>query len=263
MSQANLPSLLVEDSANLTDLAEVQLQRELRSMFDVDTQTYLQTYISLVQRLQPYSWATDIQELYRCVHTIKGGAVTVGADGILHVSTVLEDLLSDLRYLQTAPPLADGQLVQMLLEAGELLTGSLQVQAVGEAALAAVQPTIERLLALRQEIHQVYLPESNERTQLFQEFAEQGFDLIVLDLEMALEQLPAQGKVPTDTLNIAEQTLQQLWQIGKDLEFAEGWTELLQQSQVLITHLENDFWHAKWPKLRNYPLPVLIHLKSC
>ncbi len=247
MPEANLPSPLADDPANLMDLAEVQLQRELRSMFDVDTQTYLQTYISLVQRLQPHSWTADIQELYRCVHTIKGGAVTVGADGILYVSTALEDLLSDLRYLQTAPPLIDGQLAQMLFEAGELLTGSLHVQTVGESALAAVQPTIERLLALRQEIQQVYLPESNERTQMFQEFAEQGFDLVVLDLEMALEQLPGQGKVPTDTLNIAEQTLQQLLQIGKDLEFEQGWTELLQHSQVLLTHLENDFWQAKWP----------------
>jgi len=229
------------------DLAEAQLQQELRSMFDVDTQVYLQTYISLVQRLQPHSWTADIQELYRCVHTIKGGAVTVGADGLLHVSTVLEDLLSELRYLQTAPPLVDGQLAQMLLEAGELLTGSLQVQTVGESALAAVRPTIERLLALRQEIQRVYLPESNERTQLFQEFAEQGFDLVVLDLEMALEQLPTLGLVPTGTLNTAKQTLQQLLQIGKDLEFEPGWTQLLRHSQVLLTRLENDFWKAKWP----------------
>lgn len=216
------PRSLPQEPASLQDLAEEQLQQELRSMFAVDTQAYLQTYINLVQRLQPNSWAADIQELYRCVHTIKGGAVTVGADGILHVSTALEDLLSALRYLQTAPPLADGNLAQMLSEAGELLTASLQVQAVGEVALLAVQPSIDRIVVLRQEIQQLYLPELNERTQLFQEFAEQGFDLVVLDLEMVLEQLPTQGKVPAATVKAAKQTLQQLLQIGKDLEFEPG-----------------------------------------
>lgn len=150
MSEINRSNSLAEKSVSLIDADEAILQQELRNMFAVDTQAYLQTYISLVQRLQPQSWTADIQELYRCVHTIKGGAVTVGADGILHVSTVLEDLLCDLRYLQASPPLADGSLAQMLLEAGELLTGSLQVQAVGEAALVAVQPTVERILALRQ-----------------------------------------------------------------------------------------------------------------
>lgn len=249
-------SFLTENSLSLMDAAEAQLQQELRSMFAVDTQAYLQTYISLVQRLQPNSWTADIQELYRCIHTIKGGAVTVSADGILHVSTALEDLLSDLRYLQVAPILEDGKLVQMLLEAGELLTASLEVQAVGEAALLAVQPTIERLLVLRQEIGQTYLPESNERTQLFHEFAEQGFDLVVLDLEMALEQLPPQGKVSTATLNIAKQTLQQLLQIGKDLEFDQGWIDLLRRSKVLLSRPENDFWRTHW-------FEYLRRLKDC
>jgi chemotaxis protein histidine kinase CheA len=229
------------------DLAEAQLQQELRSMFDVDTQTYLQTYFSLSQQLHPDSWIADIQELYRCVHTIKGGAVTVGADGILHVSTVLEDVLSDLRYLKIAPPLEDGRLAQMLLEAGELLTNSLEVKTIGEAALAAVQPSIDRIVNLRHSIHETYQPESSERTQLFQEFADQGFDLVVLDLDMALEQLPSQGKVPDSALKTAKQTLQQLLQIGKDLEFEPGWIQLLRRSQVLLARLDNAFWRAKWP----------------
>ncbi|WP_019500044.1 response regulator [Pseudanabaena sp. PCC 6802] len=238
------------------DLAEAQLQQELRSMFDVDTQTYLHDYMSLAQQLKAPSWTADIQELYRCIHTIKGGAVTVGADGILYVATVLEDLLSDLRYLQIAPPLEDGQLSQVLLEAGELLTGSLQVQAVGEQALAVVQPSVDRIATLRQIVQQVYLPDSNERTQLFHEFAEQGFDLVVLNLEMAVEQLGDRGKVPNATLKIAKQTLQQLLQIGKDLEFEPGWTKLLRRSQSLLSHPENDFWQAKWP-------PYLRLLKDC
>jgi chemotaxis protein histidine kinase CheA len=174
MLEANSLSTPLSDFASPMDLAEAQLQRELRSMFDVDTQTYLQTYTDLVQRLQPATWTAEIQELYRCVHTIKGGAVTVGADGILYVSTVLEDLLSDLRYLQVAPPLEDGQLTAMLLEAGELLTASLQVHAQGAAAQLAVQPSVDRISVLRAAIQQTYLPEASEQSQLFQEFAEQG-----------------------------------------------------------------------------------------
>jgi chemosensory pili system protein ChpA (sensor histidine kinase/response regulator) len=249
-------SLPSEAPISSIDLAEAQLQQELRSMFDVDTQTYLHDYISLAQQLKAPSWTADIQELYRCVHTIKGGAVTVGADGILYVSTVLEDLLSDLRYLQIAPPLEDGQLSQMLLEAGELLTGSLQVQTTGEQALAVVQPSIERITTLRQSIQQIYLPDSNERTQLFHEFAEQGFDLVVLNLEMAIEQLDDSDKVPNSTLKVAKQTLQQLLQIGKDLEFEPGWTQLLRRSQSLLSRQENDFWKSKWP-------PYLRLLKDC
>ena len=230
------------------DVAELQLQQELRSMFAVDTQTYLQAYINLVQKLQPQTWTADIQEAYRCVHTIKGGAVTVGADGILYVSTILEDLLSDLRYLQTAPLLEDGKLAQMLAEAGELLTASLQVEATGDTAIAAVQPSIDRIAALRQEIQQSYLPEANEQTKLFQEFAEQGFDLVVLDLEMALEELPDRGQVPTAVITTAKQTLQQLLQIGKDLEFDSSWLDLLRYSKALLSRPESDFWRSQWFK---------------
>jgi chemotaxis protein histidine kinase CheA len=87
------------------ELAEVQLQAELRDMFVVDTQQHLDSYFSLVGRLTAGTWAADIQHIYRAVHTIKGGAVTVEADGVLYAAGVLEDLLSDLRYLEIAPGL--------------------------------------------------------------------------------------------------------------------------------------------------------------
>jgi HPt (histidine-containing phosphotransfer) domain-containing protein len=86
------------------DLMDAQLQQELHSMFEVDTQKGLQTYLDQLAGLQPQTWGGDIQTLYRAIHTIKGGAVTVGADAILQVATVLEDLLSDLRHLEEAPP---------------------------------------------------------------------------------------------------------------------------------------------------------------
>ena len=84
--------------------AEAELQEELRALFLVDTQTYLERYSQIANRLADESWQQDIQELYRCIHTIKGGAVTVGAEAIVQVSTALEELLSALRYLDAAPP---------------------------------------------------------------------------------------------------------------------------------------------------------------
>lgn len=238
------------------DIVELELQQELRSMFDVDTQTYLQSYMRLVQQLHSQSWSADIQEMYRLIHTIKGGAVTVGVDAILYASTVLEDLLSDLRYLNPAPSLEDGQFGQLLMEAGELLASSLQVQAVGNDAIAAIQPTVQRLQALRSHIQQVYLPEWSEQNQLYQEFAEQGFDLVVLDLEMALEKLPERGTVPTEVVNTAKQTLIQLIEIGKDLQFDSEWKKLLRRSKAFFTSQKPEIWRSKWPV-------YLSDLKAC
>jgi chemotaxis protein histidine kinase CheA/CheY-like chemotaxis protein len=228
------------------DLIELQLQQELRAMFEVDSQQYLEDYLNLVQRLRSQSWTKDIQELYRIIHTIKGSAVTVGADAILWVSTVLEDLLSDLRHLNPAPPLEDGGLSQILLEAGELLAGSLPLQATGEEAKRIVQPFVQRLETLRAQVKQTYLPEWNEQSLLYQEFAEQGFGLVVLDLEMALETLPPQGKVSREIVDIARQTLAQLAEIGKDLEFQAGWTELLQGGEDLLNRSSIEEWRSHW-----------------
>ena len=103
---------------NPIDAAEAELQQELREMFIVDTQQNLDAYFGPIQKLNPQSWTADIQQLYRSIHTIKGGAVTVAADAMLQAAIVLEDLLSDLRYLEVAPALVDGELAQILLEGG-------------------------------------------------------------------------------------------------------------------------------------------------
>ncbi len=226
-------------------LSEAQLQQELYAIFEVETQKYLQIYLALVQQLQPQSWSEDIQELYRSIHTIKGGAVSVGADTVVQVATALEDLLSDLRYLESAPSLEDGKLEQMLLEAGELLASSLHRQARAEKT-SAEEPTVQRIQTLQKEIQQTYIPNWSEQQQVYQEFAAQGFDLVVLDLEMALEQLPVEGMVPTTVADIAKQTLQQLEQIGKQLQFASGWTQLLETARAFLDHLDNTFWHSHW-----------------
>ena len=228
-----------------------QLQQELRSLFVVDTQNYLQRYSQIAQHLEAGSWRHDIQELYRCVHTIKGGAVTVAATAILSVATALEDLFTDLRYLEQSPPLVDGHLNQALLEAGELLTGSLELQTV-----EATEPILKRIQTLHQEIRERYLSQWNEQKQLHQEFAEQGFDLVVLELEIALERLPLQGTVPPALLNIAQQTLAQLQQIGQELKFASGWTTLLDQSQTILARSENAIWRSHW-------LQLFQALKAC
>jgi chemotaxis protein histidine kinase CheA len=245
-----MPAPLTPDP-NEIDLVELQLQQELRAMFEVDSQKYLEDYLNLVQRLTSQTWAKDIQESYRLIHTIKGSSVTVGADAILQVSTVLEDMLSDLRHLNPAPPLEDGRLGQMLLEAGELLAGSLQVRSSGGEAIKIVQPSVKRIQAMREEAKQRYLPEWNEQSLLYQEFAEQGFGLVVLELEMALEQMPQQGKVSNQTIEIAQQTIAQLKEIGKDLQFTEGWTQLLGLCEDLFNHPSAQVWRSQWTSVLN------------
>lgn len=223
-------------------IADAQLQQELQSLFFVDTQNYLQRYSQIAQHLQAGSWKADIQELYRCIHTIKGGAVTVGAEAVLHVATALEDVLDDLRYLDLAPPLADGCLSQALLEAGELLTGTLELQNSQEDT----KPLLDRIQSLHQTIQEQYLPQWDEIKQLHQDFAEQGLDLVVLELEIALERSPHQGTVSPAMLNIAQQTLTQLQQIGKELQFAVGWADLLHQAEALLAQPENAVWRSQW-----------------
>jgi chemotaxis protein histidine kinase CheA len=234
--------------------SEAQLQRELQSLFDLDTPQYLQLYVKTLQQLQETSWKEDIQQIYRCVHTIKGGAATVGARAILQVANVLEDLLSDLRYIEPSPPLADGNLQQILLEAGELLIGSMESS--GESIPTAAIARIEDLHSI---IKQTYLPEWNEQSQLHQEFAEQGFDLVVLDLDMVLEQLPATGVVPTETVEIAQRVMHDLQTIGSEqLGFADDsdWAGLIAQSQSLLEHTDSEFWQLHWQE-------YLRSLKNC
>jgi chemotaxis protein histidine kinase CheA/ActR/RegA family two-component response regulator len=238
------------------EVAEAELQQELREMFEVDTQQYLQDYFSLVQSLNPQSWAADIQHIYRAIHTIKGGAVTVEADAMLQAGMALEDLLSDLRYLDLAPDLSDGQLSQMLLEAGELLSSSIEIKETGDAAIAEVQPTVQRIRHLHELIRQQYLPDWNEFKQVHQEFAEQGFDLVVLELEMALGKLSSPSQIPASILQIAQQTLDQLTEIGCDLQFAKGWIPLIAQCQSLIDRANSQQWKRYWPQY----FPVL---KEC
>lgn len=235
--------------ASISD-TEAQLQQELRVMFDLDTQKYLQSYILMVQRLSASTWIQDIQEIYRQIHTIKGGAATVGLDPILQVATALEDLLSDLRYQDPAPALEDGQLVSMLIEAGDLLSSSIHASSLEEVA-----PRVAEITQIRQRIQKTYLQEWNEQVQLYREFADQGFDLVVLDLDIALENLPEAGQVPAETISLAKTVLRQLLQIGKDLDFHSHWIEILKRSQGLFIWTETDFWKTKFP-------PLLQNLKE-
>jgi chemotaxis protein histidine kinase CheA len=242
----------IDPSQDIEAIAEAQLQQELRSLFVIDTQDYLQKYSEITQSLQAESWRADIQELYRCIHTIKGGAVTVGADAVVHLATALEEVLSDLRYLELAPLLSDDHLSQALLEAGELLMLTITL----ESQLDEIEPLLNRIQALHKEIRERYLPQWNELNQFHQEFAQQGLDLVVLELEIALERLPNQGTVADSTLQTARQILEQLEQIGRDLQLATGWTQLLQQAQTLLQHPDNAVWRSQWSLL-------FQALKSC
>lgn len=229
------------------ELAEAKLRQELRGMFEIDTQQNLQDYLDLVTNLQPQTWTNDIQSLYRAIHTIKGSAVTVGADATLYLATTLEDMLSDLRYLDPAPPLADRDLQEILSESGELLAATLALKdKASEAARASVEPSQQRLLALREQIQANYLLGWTEQKQLHQDFANQGFDLVTLDLEIALKQLSAAGLVPASALALAEELLMKFVEIGQDLELASGWDELISQARGLFKQPECAHWKVQW-----------------
>lgn len=231
------------DHSQMID-AETQLQQELLSLFTVDTQTYLEKYIQISQNLQSDSWRTDIQELYRCIHTIKGEAVTVGAEAVLYVATALENMLSDLRYLELAPAQNDGYFSQTLLESAELLAATLDLQQAEDA-----EPIFKQVQVLHQKIRERYLPQWSEHRQLHQEFAEQGFDLVVLELEIALERSPDRGTVPALILDVGRQTLAQLQQIGQELQLGAGWAELLAQAAELFNYPEYGVWRSEWLRL--------------
>ncbi|ELS31298.1 MULTISPECIES: response regulator [Pseudanabaena] len=229
---------------------DLQLQEELRTLFELDTQKYLQLYVQTVRQLSATNWCEDIQQLYRCVHTIKGGSVTVGFQSVLEVSTILEDLLSDLRYLDVAPPLADGELSKSLIEAGELLIGSVQM---GE--LSDTDAAVKYIQTLRDRIQSEYLPEWNEMRQVQQEFADQGFDLVILELEMAIEELPSKGIVPAEASETAKQTMNQLKEIGAEINLATSWHDFLQKGIEICDRLDCELWHREW-------MPFLQKLKE-
>ncbi len=240
--------------------AEAQLQQELREMFLLDTQQQLAVYFDIVVQLQPATWTGDIQSIYRAIHTIKGGAVTVDARSVLDAATALEDLLSDLRYLDVAPPLSDGKLGEMLLEAGELLSSCLEISESGHADDPGnqnrVRQTLDRIEHLHAQVKAEYLPDWNEMKQVHQEFADQGFDLVILDLEMDLANLPDRGVVPTPLIETAQAMIAQLTHIGTELELADGWPILIQRCDRLITHPDSQLWRGLW-------LRYFAALKAC
>ncbi len=227
-----------------------EVDPELKAIFDVDTQKYLQEYFSIVESISPATWKADIQKLYRAIHTIKGGAATVGANPILQVSKVLEDWLSDLRNLDEAPPI-DDQLRPGLLEAGELLIGTLQMD-YGTSAMAAV----ERVFDLHQTFKESFKAELDETVLLHREFADQGFDLVVLDLEMLLEQLTPTTTITPEMQATATQCLTQLEEIGKEIGLGEGWQKLLAEGNALIANAKASVWQEQWG-------PYLKSLKEC
>ena len=240
-------------SSESFDLAELQLEQELRQMFELDSQKDLETYLTCVQGLQEQSWTADIQTMYRAIHTIKGGSVTVKADGILQVATVLEDMLSELRYLENIPALEDGCLRRILQEGGEIIASVLGNQ---QNEAAAVQAKVEHIQNLKQEIQENYLADWNEQTQIQIEFAEQGFDLVILDLEIAVNQLSQNETVSDETIELATQIIEELEEIGQELKLASGWTALLQDASQLLKKPDAALWKVKWPE-------YFLSLKIC
>jgi chemotaxis protein histidine kinase CheA len=226
------------------DEAEAQLQQELREMFAVDTAQHLSDYFRLVNQLNSSSWTADVQSIYRAVHTIKGGAVTVGAECTLQAATILENLLDDLRYLKVAPDLSDRGLIGILVTAGELLSASITIQVDSSESIIY---TKERLETIHSQVKSVYLPNWSNNQQLQQEFVEQGFDFVVLPLEMQLDALATDIAVPDKLRQTAAVTITQLQQIGSDLELGRGWTKVLELCQQVVEHVDSYVWKSTLP----------------
>jgi chemotaxis protein histidine kinase CheA len=235
------------------DEAEAQLHQELREMFAVDISQHLSDYFRLVNQLNSSSWTADVQSIYRAVHTIKGGAVTVGAECTLQAATILENLLDDLRYLKVAPDLSDRGLISILATAGELLSASITIQVDSPQSIIY---TKERLETIHSQVKSVYLPNWSNNQQLQQEFVEQGFDFVVLPLEMQLDALTTDIAVPDKLRLTAAVTISQLQQIGIDLELGRGWTKVLELCQQVVEHVDSYVWKSTLP---NY----LAMLKDC
>jgi two-component system chemotaxis sensor kinase CheA len=90
----------------------------------------------------------DLNAIFRCAHSIKGGAGTFGFSDMADVTHVLETLLDKIRKheLQLTAPMVDA-----FLHAGDVIGGQLQAHrgegAADPAAAAAVRETLERLCA--------------------------------------------------------------------------------------------------------------------
>jgi two-component system, chemotaxis family, sensor histidine kinase and response regulator PixL len=228
---------------------EAKLQQELSELFAADTQVSLQTYLQIAQQLKASTWKSDSQELYRAIHTIKGGAVTVGAESLLPMAIALENILSDLRYLEEPPDLSDGQLCAMLLEAGELLASTSPIKGEKKDVLPQIQPALTRIREIHTHIRATYCPQWSEESHHWQDFSNYGFDLIVLNLEVALEPLANEPIVPLETKQIAEEVLVQLYEVGQELSLASGWQSLLMCAQNLLDEPRSAEWRTYWPIL--------------
>jgi chemosensory pili system protein ChpA (sensor histidine kinase/response regulator) len=106
--------------------------------------------------------------------------------------------------------------------------------------------SVKYIQILRDRIQSEYLPEWNEMRQVQQEFADQGFDLVILELEMAIEDLPLTGEVPTEAAEIAKQTVAQLQEIGTEINLAKTWHDFLQKGIALCDRLDCELWHTEW-----------------
>jgi chemotaxis protein histidine kinase CheA/CheY-like chemotaxis protein len=228
---------------------EAKLKQELSELFAADTQVSLQTYLKIAQQLNASTWKADSQELYRAIHTIKGGAVTVGAESLLPMAIALENILSDLRYLEEPPVLSDNHLSATLLEAGELLASTSQIKGEKKEVLLQIQPALTRIREIHTHIKETYCPQGSEETHIWQDFSNYGFDLIVLNLEVALAPLEHEPIVPLATKQIAEEVLVQLYEVGQELSLASGWQSLLTCAQTLLDEPRSAEWRTHWPTL--------------
>ena len=77
------------------------MQDSYRELFLSESQEYLMNISNCLVKLEENpSDKTSINEIFRCVHTLKGMSATMGYDKLSHLAHEMEDLLDELRNLR-------------------------------------------------------------------------------------------------------------------------------------------------------------------
>ncbi|MCC6535374.1 MAG: chemotaxis protein CheW [Burkholderiales bacterium] len=124
----------------------IDISRFYQVFFD-ETAEHLANMESLLVALDTAAPADDdLNAIFRCAHSIKGGAGTFGFSDMAEVTHALETLLDKIRKHETAvtPPMVDA-----FLRAGDVIAGQLRAhRGEGEADPASAQAIRETLASL-------------------------------------------------------------------------------------------------------------------
>ena len=98
----------------------------------------------------------DLNAIFRCAHSIKGGAATFGFADVAELTHQMESLLDKLRRHELAP---DPAMVDVLLESTDAMRALL---AVHQGTATQAPPTADLVARIRTQLQQIPIPEPGE-----------------------------------------------------------------------------------------------------